>query len=60
MKDQTVPQDAHEELVAQFGETSVVRVGGRLELRGGPMSDRVEALEWLATFMPEATVVERS
>lgn len=42
-----------EELVATFGEARLVRIEGRLCLRGGAMADRTEALEWLAATMPE-------
>jgi hypothetical protein len=41
------------EIVAQFGEARLVRVRGRIYLRGGSMADRMEALEWLAMMMPE-------
>jgi hypothetical protein len=37
-----------------FGEAVLVRVGGRVVLRGGSMADRMEALEWMAMFMPDA------
>jgi|SoiMethySBSTD1v2_1073268.scaffolds.fasta_scaffold4691022_2 hypothetical protein len=43
-----------EELIARFGEAVLVRVGGRVVLRGGSMADRMEALEWMAMFMPDA------
>jgi hypothetical protein len=43
-----------EEVLATFGEARLVRVGDRVHLRGGSMSDRMEALEWLSVFMPEA------
>ena len=47
-----------EEIVARFGEATLVRSGGqsgvRIGLRGGSMADRMEALEWMAIFMPEA------
>lgn len=41
-----------EEIVATFGEARLVKANGRLELRGGSMSDRTEALEWLSKFIP--------
>ena len=41
------------EVVAIFGEARVVRINGRIHLRGGSMADRMEALEWLSMFMPE-------
>jgi hypothetical protein len=36
-----------EEVIASFGEALLVEVDGRIELQGGPMSDRKVALEWL-------------
>jgi hypothetical protein len=41
-------------VIAQFGEAVLVRMDGRIVLRGGSMADRTEALEWLSMFMPEA------
>lgn len=41
------------EIIAQFGDAVLVRVGGRVILRGGSMADRMEALEWMAMFMPD-------
>jgi hypothetical protein len=48
------------ELIATFGDARLVRVNGRIHLRGGSMSDRMEALEWLSLFMPEATASVRN
>ena len=45
-----------EEVVAVLGEALLVRVNGRLELRGGSMADRTELLEWTATTMPEEKI----
>ena len=45
-----------EELIATFGEARLLRVDGRIILRGGPMSDRMEALEWVRMFLPGQTV----
>jgi hypothetical protein len=42
------------ELVAQFGEAVLLRIHGRIVLRGGSMMERMEALEWMALTMPEA------
>ena len=42
------------EEVARFGEAVLIRSGGRLFLRGGSMADRMEALEWVALFMPDS------
>ena len=55
MKNRTeeIIQDPQEEFVAVFGEARVVRVNGKIHLRGGSMADRSEALEWLAMFLPE-------
>ena len=52
----TEPKDENQEdeLIAVFGEARLLRTAGRLELRGGSMSDRTEALEWLSIFMPDA------
>jgi hypothetical protein len=44
------------EILAKFGEASVVRIDGKLYLRGGSMADRIEALEWLARFLPGEAV----
>lgn len=47
-------------LVAEFGEALLSRERGRLHLRGGSMADRMEALEWVALFLPdEAPCVRR-
>ena len=47
-------------LVAEFGEARLTREQGRLHLRGGSMTDRMEALEWVAMFLPdEAPCVRR-
>ena len=62
MKNRTeeIIQDRQEEFVAVFGEARVVRVNGKIHLRGGSMADRSEALEWLAMFLPgEVACVER-
>jgi hypothetical protein len=45
-----------EELIATFGEARLVRVNARIELRGGSMSDRMEALEWVARTLPDEMV----
>jgi hypothetical protein len=42
------------DIVGQFGEAALVRIEGRIVLRGGSMTDRMEALEWLSMFMPDA------
>ena len=53
-------QDRREEVIASFGEARIVRVGGKIYLRGGSMADRTEALEWLAMVLPEEVAcVER-
>ena len=47
------------EVLASFGEARVVRIDGRIHLRGGSMADRMEALEWRSMFMPdEAACIE--
>ena len=40
-------------VIASFGEARLVKVDGRIELRGGTMADRMEALEWISLFMPD-------
>jgi len=45
-----------EVLIASFGEARLLRVDGALRLTGGSMADRMEALEWVAMFMPEERV----
>lgn len=45
-----------EEVVAAFGEARLVRVEDRIELHGGSMSDRIEALDWMSIFMPDEVV----
>jgi len=42
-----------EEVLAIFGEARLIRLNGRVYLRGGSMAERMEALEWLAVFEPE-------
>ena len=57
--EQIVP-DCREEVIASFGDARIVRVDGKIYLRGGSMADRTEALEWLAMFLPEEVAcVER-
>lgn len=41
-------------VLGRFGEALLVRVNGRIVLRGGTMADRMEAIEWMALFMPNA------
>lgn len=45
-----------EQVIASFGEAKLVKVDGTLHLRGGSMSDRIEALEWVSLFLPEEAV----
>lgn len=53
-------ESMQEEIIATFGDAVLVKAGGRIQLRGGSMSDRMEALEWMSLFMPEESVrVER-
>jgi hypothetical protein len=44
------------EIIATFGEAALVRQDGEIELRGGSMADRVEALEWMSLMMPGEAV----
>ena len=46
-------------LVAEFGEARLTREKGRLYLRGGSMTDRMEALEWVAMFLPDEVACVR-
>ena len=41
-----------EQIIATFGGAQLVKSDGRIELRGGSMADRAEALEWMALFLP--------
>ena len=45
-----------EQVIASFGDAKLVKVDGTLHLRGGSMSDRIEALEWVSLFLPEEAV----
>ena len=48
-------------LVATFGEGQLVRnANGRYEMRGGALSDLLEAREWASLFLPEATLNAKS
>lgn len=51
-----MPCDAGEELIGIFGEARLIQVRDKVYLRGGSMADRMEALEWIALFMPEGIV----
>jgi hypothetical protein len=47
------------QLLARFGEAKLLaREDGKLELRGGTVSDRIEAREWISLFMHEAVPQE--
>jgi hypothetical protein len=57
MTNQTLEREPVEWLVATFGRGQLVRTTkGRYELRGGTLSDLLEAREWASLFMPEAAV----
>ena len=43
-----------EVILKTFGEARLIQSGGKVRLHGGSMADRMEALEWLSVFMPEA------
>lgn len=45
-----------EEVLGNFGEARLVRSEGKIHLRGGSMADRIEALEWVAMFLPDEVV----
>lgn len=48
-------------LVATFGRGQLVRTAnGRYEMRGGTLSDLLEAREWTSLFLPEATLNAQS
>ena len=53
MKTETTPELTEEILIAHFGDARLMRIEGRIELRGGTMSERAEALEWMAMFLPD-------
>ena len=62
MKNRILQSRDHKEveLIATFGEARLMKVDGKIQLRGGSMSDRMEALEWLSLFLPEEVAcVER-
>ena len=51
---------SEDQVLATFGEARLIKVEGKLHLRGGSMSDRMEALEWVSLFLPdEAVSLER-
>ncbi len=54
MKREHLMEQLHleEEVIAEFGEARLIRRNGRLELRGGTMTERIEALEWVSMFLP--------
>ena len=43
-------------VIATFGDARLVRVEDQIELQGGSMSDRMEALEWMSLMMPKEMV----
>ena len=45
-----------EPALATFGEAELVKIDGRIFLRGGSMLDRIEAMEWMSILMPEENV----
>ena len=54
---QMEPATSSATVVAIFGTGELVQTAkGRLALRGGTPNDYIEAKEWVAMFMPEATV----
>jgi hypothetical protein len=55
-KTPSAPMDS--ELIAIFGEAQLLRVDGHVQLQGGTMADRIEALEWLSIFLPNEPVRE--
>ena len=57
MMNRVLAEKGAELLVAEFGRGQLVRKNnGRYELRGGSLSDLLEAREWASLFMPEAVV----
>jgi hypothetical protein len=57
MSNQDILEDRVEFLVAEFGKGRLVQTtGGRYELRGGTLTDLLEAREWASLFLPEAVV----
>lgn len=51
--------EEQEELIAVFGDARLVKVNGRVHLRGGSMADRTEALEWIALNLPDTVACLR-
>lgn len=52
MKDMFLKMGHREKLIARFGNAELVEEAcGRVKLRGGSKSDRIEALEWISLFM---------
>ena len=54
-----ITDERQDGLVAEFGEARLTREKGRLHLRGGSMTDRMEALEWVAMFLPDEVACVR-
>ncbi len=58
---ETVLERDREDVIAMFGQTRLVQLSRvRVELRGGSKDDQIEAASWVAMFMPEAVVANRS
>ncbi len=45
------------QVIAKFGDARLVNVHGQIELQGGSMSDRMEALEWMSLFLPDECAI---
>ena len=59
MKNIFRPEARNETLVARFGEARLVcTLQGRIELRDGSRSDRIEAREWVSMFLHDVAVRE--
>ena len=58
---ETVLERDREEVVALFGQGRLVQLSRiRVELRGGSREDEIEAGSWVAMFMPEVIMANRS
>ena len=50
------PPEGDEQIIATFGEAKLVKVDGQIQLWGGSMADRMEAMEWVSLFLPDEAV----
>ncbi len=51
------PEKNHGYIVATFGGARLIEINKRrLKVSGGTVGERLEAIEWVSLFMPEAVV----